>query len=128
MAHVNDSSYLAHTQGKKHQTNLTRRAALEQKCGVRDPSTVLLTGLYRSNTTTIRKNFMKIDPLGFKITKLRNPITCQPGLFFQLHFPQIIRGDKPRYPFMSTWQQKLNLSIRGFNIWLLLRSLMRLLL
>ena len=29
--HVNEGSYLAHTQGKKHQTNLARRAARENK-------------------------------------------------------------------------------------------------
>ena len=29
--HVNEGSYLAHTQGKKHQTNLARRAAQENK-------------------------------------------------------------------------------------------------
>lgn len=28
--HQNDGSYLAHTQGKKHQTNLARRAAKER--------------------------------------------------------------------------------------------------
>merc|ERR1712000_42027 len=31
--HQNDGSYLAHTQGRKHQTNLARRAAKEQKEG-----------------------------------------------------------------------------------------------
>ena len=29
--HTNEGSYLAHTQGKKHQTNLARRAAKEAK-------------------------------------------------------------------------------------------------
>lgn len=29
--HVNEGSYLAHTQGKKHQTNLARRAAQDNK-------------------------------------------------------------------------------------------------
>lgn len=29
--HVNEGSYLAHTQGKKHQTNLARRAAQENR-------------------------------------------------------------------------------------------------
>ena len=55
--HVNDGSYLAHTQGKKHQTNLARRAAMEQKSGIRDPSTALLSGLYGTNVP-VKKNFM----------------------------------------------------------------------
>lgn len=29
--HINEGSYLAHTQGKKHQTNLARRAAKDNK-------------------------------------------------------------------------------------------------
>jgi splicing factor 3A subunit 2 len=29
--HVNEGSYLAHTQGKKHQTNLARRAAKDNR-------------------------------------------------------------------------------------------------
>jgi hypothetical protein len=33
--HQNNGFYLAHTQGKKHQTNLARRAAREQKEGSR---------------------------------------------------------------------------------------------
>src|SRR5580693_5879211 len=31
--HQNDGSYLSHTQGRKHQTNLARRAAMEAKQG-----------------------------------------------------------------------------------------------
>jgi hypothetical protein len=30
--HTNEGSYLAHTQGKKHQNNLAERAAKEAKC------------------------------------------------------------------------------------------------
>jgi len=79
--HINDGSYLAHTQGKKHQTDLARRAAMEQKSGIRDPSTALLTGLYNTNVP-VKKNFMKIGRPGYKITKVRDPVTRQPGCFF----------------------------------------------
>jgi splicing factor 3A subunit 2 len=112
--HVNDGSYLAHTQGKKHQTNLARRAAMEQKSGIRDPSTALLTGLYNTQNT-VKKNFMKIGRPGYKITKVRDPITRQLGLFFQLQFPQITRGVKPRYRFMSTWEQKVETPDKRFQ-------------
>ena len=37
--HSNEGSYLAHTQGKKHQTNLARRAAREAKDAVAQPTT-----------------------------------------------------------------------------------------
>jgi len=104
--HVNDGSYLAHTQGKKHQTNLARRAAMEQKSSIRDPSTALFTGLYGTQNT-VKKNFMKIGRPGYKITKIRDPVTRQVGMFFQLQFPQITRGVKPRYRFMSAWEQRV---------------------
>jgi splicing factor 3A subunit 2 len=103
--HVNDGSYLAHTQGKKHQTNLARRAAIEFKSGVsRDPSTLLpSTGLYLKNVP-VKKNFMKIGRPGYRVTKMRDPVTQQRGLIFQLQFPRITRGVKPRFRFMSTWE------------------------
>lgn len=113
--HVNDGSYLAHTQGKKHQTNLARRAAMEQKSGIRDPSTALLTGLYGTNAPPVKKNFMKIGRPGYKITKMRDPVTRQPGLLFQLQFPQITRGVKPRFRFMSTWEQKIEQADKRFQ-------------
>jgi splicing factor 3A subunit 2 len=113
--HVNDGSYLAHTQGKKHQTNLARRAAMEQKSGIRDPSTALLTGLYGTNTPSVKKNFMKIGRPGYKITKVRDTVSRQLGLFFQLQYPQITRGVKPRYRFMSTWEQKVESADKRFQ-------------
>lgn len=36
--HTNEGSYLAHTQGKKHQTNLARRAAREARDSVIQPA------------------------------------------------------------------------------------------
>lgn len=35
--HSNEGSYLAHTQGKKHQTNLARRAAREARDSTINP-------------------------------------------------------------------------------------------
>src|ERR1700738_302290 len=113
--HVNEGSYLVHTQGKKHQTNLARRAVMEQKSGICDPSTTLLTGLYGTNTPPVKKNFMKIGQPGYKITKLRDPVTQQPGLLFQSQFPQITRGVKPRFQFMSTWEQQIEQADKRFQ-------------
>ncbi len=36
--HSNEGSYMAHTQGKKHQTNLARRAAREARDAVSQPA------------------------------------------------------------------------------------------
>jgi splicing factor 3A subunit 2 len=113
--HVNEGSYLVHTQGKKHQTNLARRAAMEQKSGICGPSTALLTSLYGTNALPVKKNFMKIGRPGYKITKLRDPVTQQPGLLFQSQFPQITWGVKPRFRFMSTWEQKIEQADKRFQ-------------
>ncbi|CAL1695139.1 unnamed protein product [Somion occarium] len=75
--HTNEGSYLAHTQGKKHQTNLARRAARDLK------ETQLMIAPAQSNIQ--RKVFLKIGRPGYRVTK--------PGVI-------------PRRRFMSAWEQK----------------------
>ncbi|KAF2842285.1 putative splicing factor 3a subunit 2 [Patellaria atrata CBS 101060] len=101
--HQNDGSYLAHTQGRKHQTNLARRAAREQKEG-RDREGVL-PGM--GQTVQVRKNLVKIGRPGYKITKVRHPLTRQSGLLFQLLYPQINPGNEPKVRFMSAYEQRV---------------------
>ena len=55
--HTNEGSYLAHTQGKKHQTNLARRAARDVKEGQ------LMITMPKSNEV-MKKNFVKIGRPG----------------------------------------------------------------
>lgn len=57
--HVNEGSYLAHTQGKKHQVNLARRAAKETK------EAQLLIAPAATGVSAVRKKvFMKIGRPG----------------------------------------------------------------
>ncbi|KAK7942441.1 uncharacterized protein PG986_011554 [Apiospora aurea] len=99
--HQNDGSYLAHTQGKKHQTNLARRAAKEQKEGKGqiDERTGLPVGV---------RNVVKIGRPGYKITKVRDPVTRQQGLLFQLQYPEISEGEVPKVRFMSAFEQRVD--------------------
>lgn len=101
--HQNDGSYLAHTQGRKHQTNLARRAAKEQREGKKDDAgqAGLLAGVQ------VKKNVIKIGRPGYRITKVRDPITRQNGLLFQFQFPDITPGTIPRVRFMSAYEQKI---------------------
>jgi splicing factor 3A subunit 2 len=55
--HTNEGSYLAHTQGKKHQTNLARRAARDVKEGQ------LLITLPKTSEV-MKKTFIKIGRPG----------------------------------------------------------------
>ena len=50
---------------------------------------------------------MKIGRPGYKVAKIRDPVTKKVGMFFQLQFPQITKGVKPRYRFMSAWEQRV---------------------
>jgi len=99
--HQNESSYLAHTQGRKHQQNLARRAAREEQLGKdKDPSA---SG---ANAVQVKRNVIKIGRPGYNITKTRDPQSRQFGLFFQLQYPEITPGVVPRIRFMSAYEQK----------------------
>lgn len=97
--HTNEGSYLAHTQGKKHQTNLARRAA-------RDAKDAQLTIPPSHQSTVTRKVFLKIGRPGYRVTKVRDPAMRKEGMLVQVHLPQIKEGVKPRRRFMSAWEQK----------------------
>ena len=98
--HQNDGSYLAHTQGRKHQTNLARRAAREAQLGKDKESA--LTGL----SAVPVKRHVKIGRPGYNIVKNRDPLTKQNGLLFQLQVPEITAGVIPRVRFMSAYEQR----------------------
>ncbi|KAE9556687.1 hypothetical protein FO519_000093 [Halicephalobus sp. NKZ332] len=82
--HTNEGSYLAHTQGKKHQSNLARRAA-------KDASD---------------QPYFPI-PQHPKVTKERDPQTGQQALLFQIDYPEIAPGVIPRHRVMSAYEQKV---------------------
>ena len=63
--HSNEGSYLAHTQGKKHQNNLAQRAAKDAKDGDVAPAALL------ARRSTAVKKIVKIGRPGFRATKVR---------------------------------------------------------
>ncbi|KAK4634695.1 Splicing factor 3A subunit 2 [Fulvia fulva] len=101
--HQNDGSYLAHTQGRKHQTNLARRAAKDAQLakGKEDG------GYTGANAVVVKRNVVKIGRPGYSITKTRDPITRQEGLLFSLQYPEIAQGVEPKVRFMSAYEQKV---------------------
>merc|ERR1712151_144451 len=82
--HNNEGSYLAHTQGKKHQSNLARRAAKEALDAPAQPAPEKVK-------VEVRK-FVKIGRPGYKVTKQREPETGQQSLLFQIDYPEIAEG------------------------------------
>lgn len=102
--HTNEGSYLAHTQGKKHQTNLARRAARD----AHDPSQFQQQQQLeaaRLKNQVQHKHFIKIGSPGYQVTKVRDPVTGQLGLLYQVHYPNIADKVTPRHRFMSSFEQ-----------------------
>jgi len=97
--HNNEASYLAHTQGKKHQSNLARRAAKEAKEAPVQPS-------LEKPRVDIKK-FVKIGRPGYRVTKQRDPESGQQSLMFEIDYPEIAEGVVPRHRFMSAYEQKI---------------------
>lgn len=104
--HNNEGSYLAHTQGKKHQANLARRAAKEAK---EAPS------LQPEKPRVEPKKFVKIGRPGYRVTKQRDPESGQQSLLFQIDYPEISDGIVPRHRFMSAYEQKIEPPDRKFQ-------------
>ncbi|XP_043910720.1 splicing factor 3A subunit 2-like [Protopterus annectens] len=97
--HNNEGSYLAHTQGKKHQTNLARRAAKEAKEAPAQPAP--------EKVKVEVKKFVKIGRPGYKVTKQRDPEISQQSLLFQIDYPEIAESIMPRHRFMSAYEQRI---------------------
>ncbi|XP_053559050.1 splicing factor 3A subunit 2 [Bombina bombina] len=97
--HNNEGSYLAHTQGKKHQTNLARRAAKEAKEAPAQPAP--------EKVKVEVKKFVKIGRPGYKVTKQRDSESGQQSLLFQIDYPEIAENVLPRHRFMSAYEQRI---------------------
>ncbi|RZB62326.1 Splicing factor 3A subunit 2 isoform B [Glycine soja] len=97
--HNNEGNYLAHTQGKRHQTNLAKRAAREAKDAPAQPQP-------HKRKVTLRKT-VKIGRPGYRVTKQYDPETKQRSLLFQIEYPEIEDLMKPRHRFMSSYEQRV---------------------
>ena len=98
--HNDEGSYLAHTQGKKHQANLARRAAKDKADAPAIPNMT-------SKTNVDIRKFVKIGRPGYKVTKQKDPETGQQSLLFQIDYPEIMENILPRHRFMSAYEQRI---------------------
>ncbi|RZC81777.1 hypothetical protein C5167_044361 [Papaver somniferum] len=85
--HNNEGNYLAHTQGKRHQTNLAKRAARELKEAPVQPQPL-------KRKLSLKKT-VKIGRPGYRVTKQFDPDTKQRSLLFQIEYPEIEDLEKP---------------------------------
>ncbi len=98
--HPNEGNYLAHTQGKKHQTNLARRA-------YRDSMEAASHAPMSQKSVVVTRKTIKIGRPGYKVTKQLNPDNGQTSLLFEIDYPEIEDGLQPRHRFMSAYEQRV---------------------
>lgn len=90
-------------QGRKHQTNLARRAAKER----------MDAGMYPTSLTSQMPKPAPVDKStrigrpGYRVTKMKHPETGQFALSFEINYKEIKEGLKPRHRFLSSWEQKV---------------------
>ena len=98
--HINEASYLAHTQGKKHQTNLNKRLLIEQKKNKKKNE-------FEIENQVEYKNFIKIGQPGYKVTKMKNELGK--NILFEIYYPNIEKDVVPRYRLMSSFEQRVEI-------------------
>lgn len=105
--HTNEANYLAHTQGKKHQAGLARRAHMEKlrekELGQSMPVPQVSTLKPAAVTRKVR-----IGRPAYQVYKSRDPETNQRCLSFELNYPEIGTEIQPRHRFMSAYEQRVD--------------------
>nr|CCA19128.1 splicing factor 3A subunit putative [Albugo laibachii Nc14] len=114
--HNNEGNYLAHTQGKRHQTNLARRAAKEASEAASSIAQAnFLEATAAAAAAAARPRPLRIGLPGYKVMKQRDPNTNARMLTFQILYPEYDRKLQPRHRFMSAYEQKMEPADKNFQ-------------
>ena len=105
--HKGEGSYLAHTQGRRHQGNMAKRAAREAASSQQQAT------IAPRPAVPIKKGGVKIGRPGYRVTKQFDPEKNQRSLLFQIEYPEIASSSSdsstsaaPRHRFMSCFEQR----------------------
>jgi splicing factor 3A subunit 2 len=104
--HPSEGNYLSHTQGKRHQSNLGRRAAMEAKNA---PQRAAVTAVLP------KRQIITIGRPGYKITKSRGMISNQRILTFEVDYTECSPDIQPRHRFMSAYEQKIETPNKNYQ-------------
>ncbi|KAG0270208.1 hypothetical protein DFQ27_009586 [Actinomortierella ambigua] len=117
--HTNEGSYLVHTQGKKHQTNLAIRAAKDahERAEHVGPMTAQQQQQQQQgrHAPQIKRNIIKIGRPGYTVTKVRDPLSKQAGMLFEVDYPEIAQDVEPRFRFMSAYEQQVQAPNKAYQ-------------
>ena len=107
--HTNEANYLSHTQGKKHQAGLARRAAMEAKLARQKGETDVMMPMRSTTASQRAETKVKIGRPGYEVSKSRDPESNARCLTFELHYPELddARNRQPRHRFMSAYEQRV---------------------
>jgi splicing factor 3A subunit 2 len=98
--HPNEANYMVHTQAKRHQANLGKRAAVEAASAASLlPQPLAAAGAKRRG--------VRIGRPGYRVIKQRDADTGARCLSFEVDFPEIEEGLQPRHRFMSSFEQRV---------------------
>jgi splicing factor 3A subunit 2 len=116
---------LSHTQGKKHQAGLARRAAMEAKLARQKGETDVMMPMISTTRSTRTETKVKIGRPGYEVSKSRDPETNERCLTFELHYPELddARNRQPRHRFMSAYEQRVETPPDGNYQYLLVACL-----
>lgn len=97
---------MAHTQGKKHQINLARRAARQARDSTINPQK-------KDEAPKIRT--VRIGKPIYRFKKQTEEETGQKQIMFEIEYPQIEPNTKPQYRFMSAFEQRVEAPDKDFQ-------------
>ncbi|CAJ1953027.1 unnamed protein product [Cylindrotheca closterium] len=103
--HPNEANYLSHTQGKKHQQGLAKRAHMEKLAKEREEQTTGPVTAKPAAAPAPKKP--RIGRPAYQVFKSREGETNQRCLSFELSFPEIADDLQPRHRFMSAFEQRV---------------------
>ena len=103
--HRDEANYLAHTQGKKHQQGIARRAHQEKLKEEQEGA----AGLPFAQSTKLApaQHKVRIGRPAYQVFKSRDAKTNQRCLSFELQYPEIEEDFQPRHRFMSAFEQRI---------------------
>jgi splicing factor 3A subunit 2 len=115
--HTNEGSYLAHTQAKKHLSNMGRRAARLAAQQNQQQQQGSAQGVIKSArpSTAAQAPKPRIGRPSFTLKKIRDDPSNRVGLLLHIHYPNITTPQGPAYRIMSAFEQRLEAPNRAYQ-------------
>ena len=96
--HNNEGSYLAHTQSKKHQTNLNKRKIIEAKHNLFMEE---IKNEQKQTEEELKIKYVKIGRPAYRIAKEKDYMSHKRKIKFEIEYPLIKNDISPQFRIMS---------------------------